>query len=438
MSLRPPTTLPDGRIDAKSLDLAGLRQLLQGTGKEEHTALQVYKAIWQRGVTDFHEIGTISKRSRRDLAARAALPMLERAARLDSDDGTRKYIWRLDDDSYVESVLIPDPDHQGGPRLTLCVSSQVGCAMACTFCLTGDLGLKRHLLPSEIANQLLQVRQDLDPGARITNVVMMGMGEPLHNLDNLLVALENMTHDQALNLSHRKLTVSTVGLVPALRALSAATPVNIAVSLNATTEEQRRQVMPITRRWSLAELMDCCRELPVPRAKRITFEYVMMRGFNDSLDDAKRLVTLMQGVPCKINLIPYNENPEREIRRPSDLDVWRFQDHMVHHGLHTSVRRTRGRDISAACGQLGGAEHLARRLQPAPAGTPVAAAVEIPAEAPVDPSIGWRVEQLARARRGETRRLDDGKGDLLSPEPVAQSAGLDGALPSPSSPPDLP
>jgi 23S rRNA (adenine2503-C2)-methyltransferase len=363
------------------------------------------------GVDSFHQVRTIPKATRRALEERAGLPSLALAARLDSEDGTRKYVWELPDGGFIESVLIPDEDHPGGRRLTLCVSSQVGCAMACSFCLTGDLGLKRHLSPSEIANQVRQVQADLGAERRITNIVMMGMGEPLHNLENLIVAIANMRHEHGLGLSHRKITVSTVGLVPAMQALMARSPVNLAVSLNATTEEQRLQLMPITRRWSLAALMEACRGLPLARGRRITFEYVMLRGFNDSMEDAARLAALMQGVRCKINLIPYNENPERELLRPSDLVVWRFQDHLVQQGLHTSVRRTRGRDISAACGQLGGAEQLARRVTGG------------------DPSQRWRAEQRERARRGEARRIDDGQGDLLAgpaagqgPGPVAESA----------------
>ena len=225
--------------------------------------------------------------------------------------------------------------------------------MACTFCLTGDLGLRRHLRPSEIANQPLQVKQSLDDTYRITNIVMMGMGEPLHNLDNLVPALEIYLNEQALNYSHRKVTVSTVGLVPQLQRLAELLPVNLAVSLNATTEEQRRLVMPITRKYPMEALLEACRTLPLKATKRITFEYVMMAGFNDSMADAQRLVKLMRGIKSKVNLIPYNENPDREIRRPADSVVRAFQTHLVRHGLQASVRVTRGRDISAACGQLG-------------------------------------------------------------------------------------
>ena len=255
----------------------------------------------------------------------------------------------------IESVLIPDVDREEGlnDRMTLCVSSQWGCAMKCSFCLTGDLGLKGQLTPAQITNQPLQVAPYLPPGKRITNIVMMGMGEPLHNYDNLIIALRNMLHYQALDFSHRKLTVSSVGLIPAIRRLAEELPVNLAISLNASTEEQRRIVMPITKKYSLAELIECCKTIPLPAGKRIAFEYVMMAGFNDSLEDAQRVLELLQDVPAKVNLIPYNENPDREIRRPSYDTVKAFQNYMVTRGMHCTIRATRGKDISAACGQLG-------------------------------------------------------------------------------------
>jgi 23S rRNA (adenine2503-C2)-methyltransferase len=197
----------------------------------------------------------------------------------------------------------------------------------------------------------------LAEGQRITNVVMMGMGEPLHNYDNLVPALKTYLDEDALGFSHRKITVSTVGLVPAMQKLSAELPVNLAVSLNASTEEQRRQVMPITRKYSMHALLDACRDLPVPQHKRITFEYVMMAGFNDSMEDAARLVKLLHGIRSKVNLIPYNENPGRpDIKRPPEPRVKAFQHYLVTRGVQASVRTTRGIDISAACGQLGKAD----------------------------------------------------------------------------------
>ena len=355
----------DGRLDLKSLTLEELTEWMGPLGKAKGRALQVYKALWQRGETDLSRISTIPKTVRRELQERAEITWLEPVARQDSVDETRKYVWSCADGSTIESVLIPDRDRAspGRDRLTLCISTQEGCAMACRFCLTGDLGLKRNLSPSEIANQSLQVQQDLGPERPLTNIVLMGMGEPLHNYRNLIRALKNLLHPNGQNFSHRRITVSTVGLVPALKRLAHTLPVNIAVSLNATTESQRRRVMPITEKYSMAELMQTCRELPLPSGKRITFEYVMMKGFNSTLEDAERLVQLMKDVPSKVNLIPYNENPQRDICRPSDVQVGAFHHHLVSNGVNCSIRITRGRDISAACGQLGkAAEKMATRL----------------------------------------------------------------------------
>ena len=337
-----------GRRDIKSLSLEELQQEMVDLGKAKFRALQVYKWIWQKGVSSFDEMTNVSKDTRSALAERYYISALELESRKDSNDGTIKFVWRCHDGSQIESVLIPD-----GDRLTLCMSTQVGCAMACTFCLTGDLGLKRNLAPSEIANQPFQIQRMLPEETRISNLVLMGMGEPLHNLDNLIVALNVALDEQALNFSHRKITVSTVGLVPKMGELAAALPVNLAVSLNSSTEAQRLEVMPITKRYSMEELMQACRDFPLPNGKMITFEYVMMKGFNDSMDDAARLAELLKGIRGKINLIPYNENPNRDIKRPTAERVKAFQDYLHSRHINCSVRATRGKDISAACGQLG-------------------------------------------------------------------------------------
>ena len=346
---RPPFVDEQGRVDLKCLAPEELETFVFDVlGERAFRAKQIYKWIWQRGVSDFDEMSNISKPVRQKLKETAFISFLETDTILRSADGTVKYVWKLGDGRTIESVLIPD-----GDRLTLCMSTQVGCAMACTFCLTGDLGLIRQLNPSEIANQPLQVARDIPEDKRITNLVLMGMGEPLHNLDNLTVALNIALDDDALNYSHRKITVSTVGLVPKMGELAARLPVNLAVSLNATTEEQRRQIMPVTRKYSLEELLQACRDFPLPRGKRITFEYVMFDGFNDTLEDARRLYNLLKGIKAKVNLIPYNQNPERDLEPPPPEVVKSFQHFLVSRGMSCTVRVTRGRDISAACGQLG-------------------------------------------------------------------------------------
>jgi 23S rRNA (adenine2503-C2)-methyltransferase len=354
-------TVSNGKVDIKSLDLAGLHQFLDHIGESQEKAQRIYQALWQKHITSFHELNTIPKSTRAKLEKTAEIYFLDLAEVLPSSDGCKKFLWRIPLGGVIESVLIPDENRGDdlSDRLTLCISSQWGCAMKCSFCLTGDLGLKAQLSAAQIACQIQQVSQTLPPGKRITNIVLMGMGEPLHNYDNLTIALRTMLHDYALCLSHRKITVSTVGLVPALRRLTEELPVNLAISLNATTEEQRRKVMPISRKYSLQELLRVCKEIPLPSGKRITFEYVMMAGFNDSLDDAERLLDLLREVPSKINLIPYNENPDRQIKRPTLEQVKAFQTYIVTRGIHCSIRKTRGIDISAACGQLGKAnQHI--------------------------------------------------------------------------------
>ena len=347
--------LPNGKIDIKSLDINGLKSFFNSIEESEGRAIRVYKHLWQNAVQSFEEMNTVAKSTQRTLQALCEIDFLKSHSVLNSDDGTTKYLWQLHNKGIVESVLIPDENREDNKkdRMTLCVSSQWGCAMKCSFCLTGDLGFKSHLSAAQITNQILQVSRALPKDKRITNIVMMGMGEPLHNYDNLIIALNTMLSNQGLNFSHRKITVSTVGLVPALRKLANTLPVNLAISLNSTTEAQRKSVMPITNKYSLEELLKTCREIPLPNGKKITFEYVLMAGFNDSLDDAQRLIELLDGIPTKINLIPYNENPARNIQRPTPEKVKSFQHHIVSNGVHCTIRRTRGIDISAACGQLG-------------------------------------------------------------------------------------
>ncbi|MCB9744951.1 MAG: 23S rRNA (adenine(2503)-C(2))-methyltransferase RlmN [Alphaproteobacteria bacterium] len=345
--------VPDGRVDIRSMTREELQAAMAPLGKGETRANRVFQWLWQREGRSFAEMHDVARPAREALERDYAITELEKVAQLGSEDGTRKFVWRLHDGYHIESVLIPDPgNHISRPRLTLCLSSQVGCAMACSFCLTGDLGLTRNLTPSEIVNQVRQVQAEIGE-ERVTNLVFMGMGEPLHNLTNLITACRVLLDDRGMNFSHRKITVSTVGLVPQMQKLAAAVPVNLAVSLNATTEAQRRQVMPITKRYSLDTLMQGCRDFPLPAGKRITFEYVMMDGFNCAPEDMQRLAALMETVPAKVNLIPYNENPDRDILRPSDEVVKAFQHHLVTRGIQCSIRTTRGIDISAACGQLG-------------------------------------------------------------------------------------
>jgi 23S rRNA (adenine2503-C2)-methyltransferase len=266
-----------------------------------------------------------------------------------STDSTRKLIFTLEDGLSVEAVLIPD-----GDRLTICLSTQVGCTLDCGFCLTGMMGLKRNLRPHEIIGQLLNAFEQLERGERITNVVFMGMGEPLANLDALAEAIRRMT-DQTWGLgwSPRRITVSTAGLAARLKDV-AALGVNLAVSLNATTDELRRTLMPAANRLApLKTLMAACRRYPLPSNRRLTFEYVLLAKVNDRDEDARRLTKLLRGLTCKVNLIPFNEFPGNVYRRPSDRDVLAFQSILREARIDTFIRKSRGRDVLGACGQLG-------------------------------------------------------------------------------------
>ena len=264
----------------------------------------------------------------------------------ESADGTRKLLVGLADERVVETVVIPRDE-----RTTLCVSSQVGCALDCSYCATARLGLVRNLEPFEIVGQVMMGREVARPEP-LTNYVFMGMGEPLANYDRLLRALEIMTSAWGLAISPRRITVSTVGLVPQLERLVQDTDVHIAISLGSAIDEVRDGLMPINRRYPLAELIGACRRLGLPRRKRITFEYTLLAGVNDDLVAADAIVRLLEGVPVKLNLIPFNEWEGCDYRRPDDARVLAFQERVLSAGIHTTVRASRGRDIQAACGQL--------------------------------------------------------------------------------------
>ena len=269
-------------------------------------------------------------------------------------DGTKKFLFQLEDGNRIESVLIPDKT-----RLTLCLSTQVGCAFGCRFCLTGKMGWKRDLTVSEIVNQILAVRETLPEKASITNIVLMGMGEPLANYKNTLKAIELMHHPDAFKFSSRRITLSTVGLLPELERLSKEKiSFRLAISLNASDEETRSQLMPVSRRYPLNKLLALCKNFPLRPRTRITFEYVMVEGINDSPQDAKRLLRILKGIPSKINLIPLNEAPGIPFKRPSEEKVIQFQEILMEGGLTAIVRTSKGREISAACGQLQAKEPL--------------------------------------------------------------------------------
>jgi 23S rRNA (adenine2503-C2)-methyltransferase len=302
--------------------------------------------VFQRDL-DFAAMTDVAGPLRQALAESFTPPALRPTEVVRAADDTRKLLFSLAGGGAIETVIIPDRH-----RLTVCISSQAGCAMGCQFCATAQLGLRRNLDAAEIAGQLAAARRALDEGERISNVVFMGMGEPLHNYDAVVAAIEILCAPWGFALSGRRITVSTVGLLPQLERLVRETPASVAVSLTATTDALRNRLLPVNRRYPLAELMATCRALPLAQRRRITFEYVLLAGVNDAPADAARLVTLLHGIRSKVNLIPFNPFPGAPFAPPSPSVVERFQQRLLEAGLSASVRATRGRDIQAACGQL--------------------------------------------------------------------------------------
>lgn len=333
------------KTDLKNLALDQLIDFLSGHGKEKYRAIQLFKWLYQKHADSFEQMTDLSKSLREELASTSYISSLSPEHIETGTDGTRKYLFRLSDGNAVESVLIPDED-----RNTLCISTQAGCAMQCAFCLTGTFRLTRNLTTSEIVNQILAVQRD----AEVRNVVLMGMGEPLHNIDNVIPALKIMINDNGLKLSSRRVTVSTCGLVPELDRLGREVTVNLAVSLNATTDELRDRIMPVNRRYPIAQLLAALRRFPLPGRRKITIEYVMLGGINDTREDAKRLVKLLSDIPCKINLIPFNPHEGADFLPPSKEALDTFHRFLLDKNFTVITRDSRGNDISAACGQLKG------------------------------------------------------------------------------------
>jgi 23S rRNA (adenine2503-C2)-methyltransferase len=332
-------------IDLKALREEELSMFCQDIGLEPYRARQLLHWIYEKGATAIDEITVFSKALREELSRRAYISNLKLLNRQVSSDGTEKFLFGLEDGERIESVLIPDKE-----RLTLCVSSQVGCALGCRFCLTGRVGFKRNLKAHEIVDQLLSVQRIVRP-RRITNIVVMGMGEPLLNLDNVAEALWRIT--KLVGISRRRITLSTAGVVPGLRALAGKAPrVKLAISLNATTNETRSAIMPINKRYPLEELLQACRGYPLEPRQRITFEYVLLKGINDTVQDAMRLIRLLSGIPSKVNLIPFNPHKGSEFEPPDEKTIQRFISILESSPITVTLRKGRGRDISGACGQL--------------------------------------------------------------------------------------
>ena len=337
------------------LDRAGLEMFFESIGEKKFRATQVMKWIHQLGVTDFQQMNNLSKDLRNRLSETSCIQNLQVAKDLISKDGTRKWLLQLQDGNNIETVFIPEDD-----RGTLCVSSQVGCALDCSFCSTGRQGFNRNLNAAEIISQVWLASQLLDeekkPGRKITNVVMMGMGEPLLNFDNTITAVRIMMDDFAYGLSKRRVTVSTAGVVPAMDRLGDTLDMRLAVSLHATNDELRNELVPVNKKYPLKELLAACRRFIDKQntRSRITFEYVMLDGVNDKPEHARELIRLLKGIPPLMNLIPFNPFEGSGYSTSSKNAVTRFREILHASGMTTVVRKTRGDDIDAACGQLAG------------------------------------------------------------------------------------
>lgn len=337
------------KTDLKSFSAIETQKWVEELGLESFRASQIRQWLFKKMVSSFDEMTNISISLRNTLEKNAFISSLEKIDLLVSKDNTEKHLFRLSDGNLIESVLIPEKDH-----FTLCLSSQAGCAMGCTFCHTASLGFKRNLTPAEIVDQIIEIKRSMENPDRLTNIVMMGMGEPLANYDAVLTALDNMISDEALNFSRRKVTLSTSGLAPLISRLGKESPVNLAVSLNAADDKTRNRLMPVNKRYNLESLMAACREFPLPNRRMITFEYILIKGVNDSFKDAMNLVKLLKGLRAKVNLIPMNPGPDPSMQSPSLNEILKFQEILADNKFTAIIRKSKGQDIMAACGQLAG------------------------------------------------------------------------------------
>jgi 23S rRNA (adenine2503-C2)-methyltransferase len=337
-----------GRLDLAELDRAELEAALAARGQERFRARQVFAWLYKRGVTDLEAMTDLPRDLRAALAREFEIHTPQVVSRERSADGTEKFLLRLADGRNIESVFIPDT-----PNMTFCISTQVGCAMACAFCLTGKMGLVRNLTAGEIAGQVRVLAGALDLRDKPFNIVLMGMGEPLHNYDAVMKAMRMLCDEHGFALPPRRVTLSTVGLLPALEKLGREPLMpNLAISLHAPTDAQRGALVPINKKYGVADIIAACKRFPVRKRSRITFEYVMLAGVNDSAEDARKLARLLDGVKAKVNLIPLNAAAGIPFERPSDAAVDRFARILAERDVTVSVRKSRGRDIRAACGQL--------------------------------------------------------------------------------------
>ena len=366
-----PRKLPEGPVNLVGLTREALRDTLIASGTPEKQAKmrvgQIWQWIYQWGVRDFHAMTNLSKAYRAELAEKFVIEIPEMVGKQVSADGTRKYLARIAGGHEVEVVYIPEES-----RGTLCISSQVGCTLTCSFCHTGTQKLVRNLTAGEIVGQIMMARDDLgewpEPGTRkdetrlLSNIVLMGMGEPLYNFENVRDAMKIAMDGEGISLSRRRITLSTSGVVPQIAKTAEEIGCLLAVSFHATTDDVRDRLVPINKKWNIETLLDALREYPrLSNSERITFEYVMLKGVNDSDADARRLVQLIKGIPAKINLIPFNEWPGAPHERSDWERIEKFADIIYKAGYASPIRTPRGEDIMAACGQLKSATERARK-----------------------------------------------------------------------------
>ena len=370
-----PRKLPDGPMNLVGLTRAQMRDVLIENGTPEKQAKmrvgQIWQWIYEKGVRDFAVMSNLAKTYRAELAEHFVIEVPEVVSKQVSLDGTRKYLMRIAGGHEIETVYIPEED-----RGTLCISSQVGCTLTCSFCHTGTQKLVRNLTTAEIIGQVLVARDDLgewpEPGAPknetrlLSNIVLMGMGEPLYNFDNVRDAMKIAMDPEGISLSRRRITLSTSGVVPEIAKTAQEIGCQLAISFHATTDEVRDKLVPINKKWNITELLDALRTYPkVSNSERITFEYVMLKDVNDTDADARRLVKLIKGIPAKINLIPFNEWPDSPYERSDWSRIEAFADIIYKAGYASPIRTPRGEDIMAACGQLKSATERARKSKKA-------------------------------------------------------------------------
>ncbi len=335
--------------DLKQYTLPQMRELVSQFGLREFHALQLFRWIYRQLESDFDNMTNLSKDFRQSLQEKYHVNPLPIETEQQSTDGTRKFLFKLNDQESIEAVLIPEED-----RVTLCISCQVGCKMKCDFCATGTMGFTRNLTTAEIVSQVWTLHKLATAAgqSKISNIVFMGMGEPLDNFESVINAAEILMDDQGLGLSQRKVCISTCGIVPKIEELAERSKARLAVSLHSPVDEIRSQLMPINRKYNIEKLFKACRYYYKTTKKRVTFEYTLIKGMNDSLQDAKKLVKLLNPLGCKVNVIPLNPHKGSKYQAPDMQQVKKFQKYLIDHGVRALLRITRGDDINAACGQL--------------------------------------------------------------------------------------